>query len=1039
MNDGEQEAQSMLQAADDGGEEDVGDEEEFRDHEDNNDTTAVVKKKKKKKKKKKRRPTSHMEAVDDDVNEGSGDYSSLPAANMTYETLEEGEAGDGIMPSSSSSPPREKKKKKRRSKSRSRRQTSDYSLVSSETQQTSSSSSRPTAERETSEESMLSSWNDVIDAPAAQPIEASTRSVEVEAAPLPTQSSTVAPSPSKDRDVLAKQRGRRPSHMIPATTPGAVATSIREDRSTAKQTGRTPTDSAAAARAARRHTKESASTSSSSTPPPNETVRPPIRSANYGVGVIAEEGNDDGDMVTRRRPRIAPVATRPGAVGTTVDPARRKLSGPGTNASSRRANSGSSPHQSEQDERDIVTKRRAGGGRTSTQGSNNSGGGDARAIASALREDISATRQQQQQQRINRATRPRTTGSGGGGNTSVASSVDDWSARGSDYDPEWNSNGTNNNNGRTARNTGITRGASIRSVATSNSASGVQPIVNDPTWDDNDPTWDSMSVAASVMSASVAATSVAATSVAATVALADDDDAPNYPGVESDSPEGGAVEAYIADLYVEPMAVVQVMSEQEEIKQEVQKYRRYGICFACLLVVTVVSIVVPISLTLFEPKKEKVFNTESPSPMPSSVPSTSPSAAPSSIGFVGVMNAVSNITSMELFLDQSSPQYKAAKYMADEDPNGIRPVNDSRFLQRYALATFFFSTNGESWKRCNPGNLCPGTFSTWLSDSDECDWMGIFCNDDKFLIQINIGTGETSSSGLTGALPDEMGYLTTISSLLLVNNDLNPIYSSGIEGTIPATFARLTNLRFIIMWANSLISPIPDEWLSENKLLGTIWLHNNKFDGTLNTLFSSLPKLTSLVLTGNEFTGSIPPGFRNLPLIELELESNNFNSTIPEDLFNIPTLKRFLLSDNNFTGSISSDIGKLTQLTNFNVSYNSMSGSIPREFYTIDSLAKIGFRNNSFTGPILNEFTSVKLREIELQYNDFSGTVPPIFGSSERLRNSFTGSVPDEICAKVGNNMILQIQVLTADCDEINCTCCTTCYPLPIGNGSTIV
>jgi hypothetical protein len=159
-----------------------------------------------------------------------------------------------------------------------------------------------------------------------------------------------------------------------------------------------------------------------------------------------------------------------------------------------------------------------------------------------------------------------------------------------------------------------------------------------------------------------------------------------------------------------------------------------------LLVVIVVSIVVPISLILFEPKEQKVFITESPSPMPSSVPSSVPSAAPSSQGFVDVKNAVSSITSMDVFMDKSSPQYKAAKYMADEDPNGIRPINDSRFLQRYALVTFFFSTNGESWKRCNPGNICPGSFSTWLSDTDECDWMGTLCNSDNFLTQINIGT-----------------------------------------------------------------------------------------------------------------------------------------------------------------------------------------------------------------------------------------------------------------------------------------------------------
>eukprot|EP00978_Attheya_sp_CCMP212_P005820 scaffold12969_cov65-Attheya_sp.AAC.12 len=282
-----------------------------------------------------------------------------------------------------------------------------------------------------------------------------------------------------------------------------------------------------------------------------------------------------------------------------------------------------------------------------------------------------------------------------------------------------------------------------------------------------------------------------------------------------------------------------------------------------------------------------------------------------------------------------------------------------------------------------------------------------------------------------------MGYLTTLTSIILINNDINPAYASGIEGTIPASFARLTKMRFIIMWSNSLISPIPDEWLSEAKLIGTIWLNNNRFNGTLNALFSSLPELTSLVLKGNEFTGSIPQGFGNLSLIELELESNHLNSTIPEDLFNAPTLKRLVLDGNDLTGSISSNIGKLTQLTSFNVSYNAMTGSIPREFYTIDSLVKIGFSNNSFTGPILNEFTSVKLRDVKLQYNDFTGTIPPLFGSSEHLNllllhgNSFTGSVPDEICANIRNNTIMDMSELTADCNEINCGCCT-CYPLLI-------
>jgi hypothetical protein len=233
------------------------------------------------------------------------------------------------------------------------------------------------------------------------------------------------------------------------------------------------------------------------------------------------------------------------------------------------------------------------------------------------------------------------------------------------------------------------------------------------------------------------------------MAVADDHPPKYHPGLEYGFSDPRAFEAYIAEHYAEPMPIMTtvpqpiiVISEQEEIAPEEKKHWRHVFfCLVCFLVAAILSLVVTLCFTLFVTNKiQNVFYTESPSPIPSSIPSIVPSAAPSSQGFVDVMNAVSNITSTETFMDQSSPQYKAAKFMSEEDPSGIRPVTDPRFLQRYALATFFFSTNGDIWKRCNPGNLCPGSLSRWLSDSDECTWMGLFCNEDKFAIQIKIGT-----------------------------------------------------------------------------------------------------------------------------------------------------------------------------------------------------------------------------------------------------------------------------------------------------------
>eukprot|EP00978_Attheya_sp_CCMP212_P027615 scaffold92921_cov81-Attheya_sp.AAC.2 len=81
--------------------------------------------------------------------------------------------------------------------------------------------------------------------------------------------------------------------------------------------------------------------------------------------------------------------------------------------------------------------------------------------------------------------------------------------------------------------------------------------------------------------------------------------------------------------------------------------------------------------------------------------------------------------------------------------------------------------------------------------------------------------------------------------------------------------------------------------------------------------------------------------------------------------------------------------------------------------------------NNCLTGSIPPDVGNLtQLNTYELQNNGFT----------EKLllrNNNFVGDMPDEICNMlVTDNMIRgHITVLTADCDEVDCICCTTCYP----------
>lgn len=71
---------------------------------------------------------------------------------------------------------------------------------------------------------------------------------------------------------------------------------------------------------------------------------------------------------------------------------------------------------------------------------------------------------------------------------------------------------------------------------------------------------------------------------------------------------------------------------------------------------------------------------------------------------------------------------------------------DWRKVQRYVLAVFYYSTNGDEWGDYNTG---------WLSDESECTWSTAafdpICNDAGVFTILAI-----RSPGLGGTLPTEL-------------------------------------------------------------------------------------------------------------------------------------------------------------------------------------------------------------------------------------------------------------------------------------------
>ena len=92
------------------------------------------------------------------------------------------------------------------------------------------------------------------------------------------------------------------------------------------------------------------------------------------------------------------------------------------------------------------------------------------------------------------------------------------------------------------------------------------------------------------------------------------------------------------------------------------------------------------------------------------------------------------VTAASILDNFDTPQGKAFAWLLGRDMAQIDPCNDAIVEQRYALATFFYSTNGSKWRNKDG----------WITDVDECSWNGIKCN----------GNGLVQELGANGALSE---------------------------------------------------------------------------------------------------------------------------------------------------------------------------------------------------------------------------------------------------------------------------------------------
>ena len=232
----------------------------------------------------------------------------------------------------------------------------------------------------------------------------------------------------------------------------------------------------------------------------------------------------------------------------------------------------------------------------------------------------------------------------------------------------------------------------------------------------------------------------------------------------------------------------------------------------------------------------------------------------------GLVNTYGRHSLDKSVLEKDTPQRQAMLWMC-KDKN-VNNVEHTEKLQRYALATLFYSTNmvpsmhvedPKAWKVAD----------NWMTNAHSCDWMGVECNEDKVIIDIYL-----EKNRLSGKIPVDIAIIANnIESLDFTDNIIH-MRDDDFDA-----FLSLKKLKTLLMDDNYLFNSdgLPSQ-MGAMTSLEKLRLSYNVFEGELNkhSVLDKMTDLTHLEVESNYFTGTMPTAINNMDnLTYLYMRRNN--------------------------------------------------------------------------------------------------------------------------------------------------------------------
>ena len=214
----------------------------------------------------------------------------------------------------------------------------------------------------------------------------------------------------------------------------------------------------------------------------------------------------------------------------------------------------------------------------------------------------------------------------------------------------------------------------------------------------------------------------------------------------------------------------------------------------------------------------------------------------------------------------------------------------------------------------------------------------------------------------------------------------------------------LFQLKVLVMSNCSLNNPTDNfpKFLLDQHELEVVDISHSKLNGSFPIwLLENNTELQRLNLRSNSFTGEFHlPSDHYMDLRWLDLSGNHFHGKLQENIGKrIPKLEYLNLSRNQFEGNLPSSIGDMSNLGSLDLSFNNFYGEVPMELVAnCTSCRDLWLSNNNFCGEIFSKHFNLSLTTLELQNNNFTGTLPvvplDVWLVLNISNNHMTGTIP---------------------------------------------